>query len=252
MARPSSRLATAPVNGSRFPRKDSLLSAGRRGRSENELGCNECMLLKAKAAASSQLKQPIIRSAFELLRSKLPKRIFYHTPEHSEDVLTEAMLFGLEDGLTERELLLLAIGAAYHDTGFVESASENEALGATLAVKAMVKTDEFGKSEQELVHSMILDTALHKTETGMCQVPTTVLSRYLCDADVSNLGRDDFFERGELYRRELEMPSLEFMRMTESFLACHQWHTPAAQRLRQAKRDANLEELRQRIAAHQG
>ncbi len=205
-------------------------------------------MLKARGLADTQLRKPILQAAFKLLRERLPSTVYYHTLEHSEDVLVEAMLFGSEDGLDERSLHLLAIGAAFHDTGFIDAAKENEALGASLAIEAMQKQGGYSKSEQTSVRSMILDTALHQTESGMCQVPTTVLSRYLCDADVSNLGRDDFFERGESFRRELGMPSPEFMRMTLSFLESHQWHTPAAQRLRQAKRDANLAELRRRIA----
>lgn len=204
--------------------------------------------MNANALADQQRAKPIIQKAFRLLREKLPRTLYYHTAEHSDDVLLEAMHFAVEDKLDQRSCELLAIAAAYHDTGFIEAAQENEALGAQMAAAAMHEQGGYSTEEIELVKTMILDTSLRSTPEGMRQVPTTLLSRYLCDADVSNLGREDFFEKAELIRKEIGSPPIPvFLAGVLKFLACHQWHTEAARRLRSTQRANNLSELEKKL-----
>lgn len=194
-------------------------------------------------------EKPIIKSAFALLREKLPKTLHYHNLEHSQEVLSEILLFAVEDKIDDRSLELLAIAAAYHDSGFIMSAKENEALGARYAEQAMQKEGGYSDVERRKVMTMILDTQLQFTPEGPKQTPTIPLSCYLCDADVSNLGRDDFFTKAELVRLEAgSPPQKEFYTGVLAFLSCHEWFTPAAVRLRGPKRDSNLEELKRKIA----
>ena len=205
--------------------------------------------MDSKQLLAAFKEKPIIKNAFTLLREKLPKTLKYHNIEHTEEVLHEALLFGLEDKLDERSLELLAIAAAYHDSGFIQSAKENEALGARHAEQAMEKTGGYSDVERRKVMTMILDTQLQFTPEGPKQTPNIPLSCYLCDADVSNLGRDDFFEKAELVRLEAGSPPPKiFFEGVLAFLNCHEWFTPAAVRLRGPKRDANLEELKRKLA----
>lgn len=185
-----------------------------------------------------------------MLRDKLPKTLSYHNVEHTEEVLSEILFFACEDNIDERSIELLAVAAAYHDSGFINSTKENEALGARNAEQAMIKEGGYSDVERRKVVTMILDTQLQFTPEGPKQTPTIPLSCYLCDADVSNLGRDDFFAKAELVRLEAGSPPLkEFFSGLLTFLSCHEWFTPAAARLRGPKRDANLEELKRKIAA---
>jgi predicted metal-dependent HD superfamily phosphohydrolase len=204
--------------------------------------------VESKLAALKE--KPIIKSAFALLRDKLPKTLQYHNFEHTEEVLNEALLFATEDKLDDRSLELLAVAAAYHDSGFIKAAKENEALGARYAEVAMEKAGGYTDVERRKVITMILDTQLHFTPEGPKQTPTIPLSCYLCDADVSNLGRDDFFDKAELVRLEAgSPPQKEFLKGLLTFLSCHEWFTPAATCLRGPKRDQNLEEVKRRLAA---
>lgn len=189
-------------------------------------------------------EKPVVAEAFVLLAEKLPPNIFYHTLAHTEDVFVEALRFAEHDGLDGQAIELLAIAAAYHDTGFIEAAGENEQLGASLAVKAMRRLGSYTDEQINLVSSMILDTTLRSTPEGFRQVPRTDIAKYLCDADVSNLGRVDFFEKAELIRQEIgSPPKREFLRGVAQFLASHRWHTPAATALRQAQKEKNAQEL---------
>jgi hypothetical protein len=91
---------------------------------------------------------------------------------------------------------------------------------------------------------MIRDTEVKLLPEGPRQVPTTELSKYLCDADVSNLGRPDFFEKAELVRRELNLPrSEQTARNLRAFIGGHRWYTPAAVATRTEGKSANISAL---------
>lgn len=136
----------------------------------------------------------------------------------------------------------------FHDIGFIERGQENEGLGAQFATSAMKLEGGFSAEEIELVSTMILDTQVRFSTTGVRQIPTTELSKYLCDADVSNLGRDDFFEKAEAVRLEIgATDALVFGQGLKKFHASHIWYSPAAKELRQAQKDANARELERRF-----
>jgi len=188
-------------------------------------------------------KHAIVREALELLARDLPDSLWYHALPHTEDVLDEAIRFGVIDKLATRDLELLAIAAACHDVGFVSTPTSNESLGAAFARERMERHTGFSSEEIALVERMILDTALITTDLGPRQVPTTRLSGYLLDADLSNLGREDFFAKGELQRRELGQDLVHFRKNALALLLAHQWNTAVGHLLRQAGKERNTQLL---------
>ncbi|RIL08622.1 MAG: hypothetical protein DCC75_08415 [Proteobacteria bacterium] len=192
--------------------------------------------------------KPIIAQALSVLRQKLPPTVCYHTAGHTDEVMRDAVEFALKDDLSEREIELLGIAAAYHDTGFVHRSGDNEVLGADNAVEAMEEHGGYKDEEISLVRQMILDTQLKITPRGARQVATSKLSGYLLDADVSNLGRDDFFEKAELVRQEVGVQDQEkFFLGLITFLSCQEWYTPAAKAARSAKKQENIRKLKKLI-----
>ena len=200
--------------------------------------------------ASDRLREiPIIRGVLTRLQRELPSHLIYHAFEHTEDVFNECLRFGITDSLPERQLELLAIAAAFHDAGFIKSPVANEPIGAQLACEAMRGCGNYSDEEINLVNQMILDTTLQDTGTGLRQIPTTDLSRYLLDADLSNFGREDFFDKGELQRQELGYDREVFRKKSFDLLNCHRWLTNAACSLRQKKKDENVQLLRKMLPA---
>ncbi|MDZ4787283.1 MAG: hypothetical protein SGJ02_14520 [bacterium] len=190
------------------------------------------------------LSLKVISNILDVLKEKLPANLYYHNYSHTLDVIDEAFIFATADGLTEREIELLLIAAAYHDSGFINLAKENEALGSELAVKALQLVGGYTRQESDLIKTMILDTTVRSTKVGFKQVPSTELSKYLLDADVSNLGREDFFEKGELVRKELgNIPKTIFYNHSLSLMKVHQWYTSAAKKLRQSQKEKNIAKL---------
>jgi predicted metal-dependent HD superfamily phosphohydrolase len=188
-------------------------------------------------------RHPVVQAALAILARELPTDLKYHTLAHTEDVLREAILFGVMDHLPPRQLELLAVAAACHDLGFITSSGANEPIGAAFAREQMTRFGGYSPDEILLVERMILDTALVETPEGPRQLPSTDLSRYLLDADLSNFGRDDFFERGELQRQELGQERELFRKNTLVLIKAHRWLTPAGQALRQATKERNIATL---------
>jgi len=191
---------------------------------------------------------PIILKALRKLADGLPGDLHYHSLQHTCDVLHETINFAVRDQVDDRKVELLAIAAAYHDTGFLVQRFGNEPIGAEYAREAMIESGGYSTVEIELVQQLILDTRMSLTREGLKQVPSCELSTYLLDADLGNLGRDDFFEKGELHRREAGWSEAEFLYFAYNILRHHYWHSRSAFDLRQAKKLANIEALEERLA----
>jgi len=190
---------------------------------------------------------PLIRDGLKLLKEKLPHNLSYHSCAHTDEVLRDALLFGLVDTLSPRSLELLAIAAVLHDVGFIHSPQANEPIAARYAREAMLKAGVYTQQEIDLVERMILDTAPVCEDGHIRYIPNTELSKYLLDADVGNFGRDDFHTKSELMRAESGQDEKHFHAQTLQLLTAHQWHTPAAKTLRQTTKEANLALLRKRV-----
>ncbi len=185
-----------------------------------------------------------VAEARRQLATLLPSGLYYHAASHTDDVIREVILLGLTDSLPERSIELLTVAAAFHDTGFIVAGKENETYGAERARSYLSSQDIYSASEIETIYQIILDTKLQFLHDGPRQVPRSLLAQYLCDADVGNLGRHDFFEKAELYRKELAKEKKEFYKgFTLAFMQAQRWHTPAAQKLRGPTKEENLNKL---------
>lgn len=190
----------------------------------------------------------LIRSIFRRLQSELPPRLCYHSFEHTVEVVREAVTYGAIDNLPERDLLILGIGAAFHDAGFLESEKNHEERGARMAKGEMEKDGRFSAAEVQRVESLILDTGWIARPSSERIATPQGLSGYLIDADVSNLGRDDYFEKTELLSRELGINLDAFFRRSLEFAISHRWLTRPARILREKMKEINIQLLQRRLS----
>lgn len=202
---------------------------------------------KASRLVLELKEMPVIAEILGKLQTDLGDDLHYHTLSHTYDVFNEVVVFALFDDLTQREIELLAIAAAYHDAGFLKQREDNERIGARMADEAMRRHGGFSEEECSLVYTMIIDTTLIRDSSGVAQRAQTPLSKYLLDADLSNFGRADFFERMEAHRQEVAQEAEEEYRVTLEIMESHQWYTSAAKSLRQGKKQENLKKLREML-----
>lgn len=110
--------------------------------------------------------------------------------KHNELVMRNDKRVEGQDIISEKELMLLKVAAMFHDVGFMFLYRRNEPVGAFIAELILTKLG-FREKNSALVKGMILATTVP-------QSPKNLLSQLLCDADVANLGRPDFWYKNGL------------------------------------------------------
>ncbi len=212
----------------------------------SELSLTNIPLEEAFAKAK---RLPLVAEAIRIIRQNVSSKFCYHSEHHTLDVIREALRFGLEDDLTHTELHSLVVAAAWHDVGFMFERENHEELSVRELCKANETLSESALTEEQinLISKLILDTRLYKTDDGVVQIPTTELSKYLLDADLSNLGREDFFDCLDLLCMEHQAETYQFYRRTLGFITRHTWHTDVAKNLRLRQEILNTSELARRI-----
>ena len=189
--------------------------------------------------------EPLVTETVATLVSDLDPTLYYHCSAHTQDVLRQTLELAAEDALDDRDVLLLAIAAAFHDAGFLKQRPKNEPIGAKMAVDAMAKSGRFSLDERALVEQMILDTQL--VTEGPAQIANSRLSPWLLDADLANRGRDDFWDQTKLLAKELNIDLQNMLPMTQALMQRHDWQSPAGQRLFGAKKESNCVALERKL-----
>lgn len=178
------------------------------------------------------------------LNNELPGHLSYHNADHAKDVYEAAKRIGEAEGISGHELNLLLTAAYYHDSGFLIKAKGHEEESCRIARETLpgygYTTDEINQ-----ICGMIMATRLP-------QSPKNHLEEILADADLDNLGRDDFFTIShKLYLENLffgkAISENEWNQQQIDFIKKHQYFTKTAINLRQAKKDANLGRIKAQV-----
>lgn len=183
--------------------------------------------------------------ALHRLRTELPAHLHYHNAPHTEeDVLPAAVRLARLSNMAEPDLRLLEVGAAFHDLGQIKTDLGHELIGMEIIAEVLPGFG-FGPEEIARVAGMILATRLPQT-------PLNDEQALLCDADLDSLGREDFLVTSKALWHEraaagLVIPWPIWLKDQLRILQTHQYFTPAAQALRQAGKQRNIDMLEQLI-----
>lgn len=169
----------------------------------------------------------------------------YHNLGHTIDVYARAAYLADMEGVDEEKKTDLLIAAAFHDTGFSVSYPQNESIGADIAENFLRAN---GHPEERIfrVRRVILATVLF-SPTG------DLLEKIIQDADLDNLGREDFFINTERVSHELRTIAggpydhEKFLAFSESIIARFSFNTETARREREERRLKNLDAFKARF-----
>lgn len=181
----------------------------------------------------------------KLLRKSLPDGLFYHSLDHTKDVVKSVERIALLEEVTDEGLFLLKTAALFHDAGFLEMYDNNEHIGARLAQEMLPK---HGYTEQHIktISDLIFVTQIpHK--------PVNKLQEIMCDADLDYLGRSDFWEISDRLKKELVLKKKiqsdkEWDEIQIKFLEQHKYFTATAVHSREERKQQNLEKVRLRLS----
>jgi predicted metal-dependent HD superfamily phosphohydrolase len=187
--------------------------------------------------------QEYVQSAFEFRKDK---SLLYHNLAHTQNVVKAATRIGHHYRLNERDLFIVTAAAWFHDIGYLDDFDHHEIKGVEIAV-SFLRRQGVNEEITLAVSNCIL-------ATRMPQSAKTRLEEIVCDADMFQLGSDEFTENNKLLRKEIEtkkgvaISKDEWRKNTIQFLESHRYYTDFAQSLQNGKKKETLERLKARVA----
>lgn len=185
--------------------------------------------------------------ALNRLENELDPILSYHSLFHTrDDVVPAVRRLASMEGIEGESMLLLLTAAYYHDLGFVEQRVEHEEAGIRIASQVL---PGFGYTPDqiEIISGMIRATKIP-------QSPRNLLEAIMADADLDNLGREDFMDRSQALRDELAATGTVFNDRDWyisqiRFMEVHMYFTESARTLRDTRKRQNLHTVMNMLAA---
>jgi len=181
----------------------------------------------------------------DLFRDELPGAIKFHDANHTlhpdRGVVANANRIALSEKISNHDRELLIAAAYFHDTGYIREYGNNEPIAARMAGR-ILKLVGYKPKEIEKIQKMIL-------ATDLAREPKTHVEKILCDADLDNLGRKDFFKLDAKLRegrraRGLDVSDdLKWYRGTLKVIKNHQYYTESQKKLRDMGKQKNIKKL---------
>lgn len=178
------------------------------------------------------------------LERELPKTLYYHNYKHTIDVVNQAELIGLGEGLGDRDILILKTAALFHDSGLIIGFENHEYYSTQFAREILPKW-RYTTEQIDKICSIIMATKLPPN-------PQNLLEKVICDADLDYLGRSDFIPISNSLYEELRAIGKDidintWNKRQVQFLSSHQYFTGTAQKLREEAKEFQIERLKKLI-----
>lgn len=170
---------------------------------------------------------------------------YYHQYEHALEVADRCLELWKKEWLDDESLEILVIAWLFHDIWFVIQYDNNEYMWATLA-KNYLRSILYPVEKIKIIEELIIATIYDRK-------PQNLLESIIKDADTDNLWRDDFFQKWE--RLKLELETIKKIKILEpdwthhsiKFLKEHKFQTKTEIQERQPKKEENLRKLQEKI-----
>jgi predicted metal-dependent HD superfamily phosphohydrolase len=170
----------------------------------------------------------------------VPAKYVFHDLEHTIQIVAASRLIGQGFNLDPRDQLLVELATWFHDTGYSEGPEAHEERSCRNAADFL--QDKISPAELETVIGCI-------RATKVPQNPANLLERIICDADLSHLGTENYWDRTGKFRqeliltRQLIMSEQEWVEFELNFMLGHEYHTQIAQELFNKKKAKHIQQL---------
>ncbi len=185
-------------------------------------------------------QQVLVTKISYRLTPKLP----YHNFEHELDVYADVGVLALLEGFSNKERHLLKTAGLVHDALFEPGYPYNEERTASFVKKTLPNLPyglDYSPEDTKTVARVVLAT---KPPTN----PKNKLEQALCDADVANLGKPEFYEKSNKLREELSVKDDEkWYQMQLDFLNSHKYYTKSARKLWNPGKREHIRELEKKL-----
>ena len=165
----------------------------------------------------------------------------YHDFQHTRYVVDMALHIAEGYELTEKELEIIQLAAWFHDTGYDQGQEGHEERGVAYA-REFLKPYNYPEEDLQKIEQAILATRYPHD-------PHTLLDEIVCDADLSHLGNEWYWDRCGKVRQEmmitkdLVMSDQEWVDFEIGFVTKHNYHTRVAQELFNKQKERHIRQL---------
>jgi uncharacterized protein len=182
----------------------------------------------------------IFDNIFRRLDHELPEHLYYHSPQHTRNVIERSVFLAKEEGMGENDIDLIKVAALYHDAGFLIGREDHETKSCELATKELPEYD-FSKDQIKAICGMI-------NATRIPQQTHTIQEKIVADADLFYLGTENYdFYSNQLYKELKHIkPALsekEWLNIQLNFLYEHSFQTKYGQEILEPVKQKNIEKL---------
>lgn len=190
-----------------------------------------------------QLVMPMINHILVLISDLENHK--YHNFSHALEVAKRSYEIWTSEWLDDKTLEILYVTWLFHDIGFIEQYDKNEPIWAIFA-KMYLQEIWYPSKYIDLIYNLILSTDPNLEASNL-------LECIIKDADTDNLWRDDFFEKWENLKQELEYVKgieiweLDWYKSSLGFQEGHRFYTKTNQTERQAQKIENIKKLKEII-----
>jgi HD superfamily phosphodiesterase len=173
-----------------------------------------------------------------------PVENVYHNILHVKEVVEMTQVIAKASNVSGNDLDLVTSAAWLHDIGHIKTWENHEELSANYAKKYM-SSSNCSTEEIDIVVGCILATAIPHN-------PKNLLEEIICDADVSHLGLDNFFEKSELLKQEFEnrknktFSDFRWIKKNIDFISTTTFYTKYGKNVLEKQRQINHNKLLQK------
>jgi len=182
--------------------------------------------------------------AINFITRKVPKEYTYHDVQHTISVVEAVQKIAQQMQLPPTDREILEIAAWFHDMGYDQGPEGHEERGCEYAAAYLNKLD-FPPEKLTQIQSCIRATSISYT-------PQNLLEEIICDADLSHLGRRNYWDRCGRIRqefattRDMVMTDEEWVSFELGFMRAHQFNTTIAQDLYDKRKAKHIQKLERR------
>ena len=168
--------------------------------------------------------------------------LFYHNQFHTKDVLDNTKRIADHYQLDDHSFFIVCAAACFEDTGYLLTKDESHELKSVEMANTFLNSIGVNEEDIKKIEKCIL-------ATKMPQMPDTLVEKIICDADLFNLGTDDFREKNKLLKKEKEalgnmkIDGITWRASTISMLNNHQYHTDYCQLLLNKTKAENVNRI---------
>lgn len=175
--------------------------------------------------------------AAEILNCQPICQFFYHNLDHTRSVVKNVEIIGKHEDVNEESIFVLKVSAWFHDLGYANSYTRHEDESIKLA------QDFLGSRNMQ--HDLIERVVKGIDATRVPQCAKSLSENIMADADLFDLGTDNYFKQSENLWKEWnknlkEFSELEFWQISYDFVKAHSYFTDYAKKFLEPKKQENL------------